>query len=73
MELKTNLQEAVKKKDQEKIDRALNEIERKIPVGKISELDKNFIENAKEMLVQIENPNGLFNSLKSLYNLNHIT
>ena len=73
MELKTNLQEAVKKKDPEKIDRALNEIERKIPVGKISELDKNFIVNAKEMLVQIENPNGLFNSLKSLYNLNHIT
>ncbi len=54
-EVKSHLQNAVQRKNPEAIEKALDELDRKVPNAKIPEDDKNFIKQAKELQDKLEN------------------
>ncbi len=52
------MQDAINKKDPNALERALDEIDLKVPVAKVPQEDKQMLDTAKGLLQNIEAKNG---------------
>ena len=63
-ELKAKLENAVSEKDPDALERALYEIDRQIPPGKVPQRDKPLIENARVLMEKYEGQKGMHYNLQ---------
>ncbi len=70
-ELKSKLQQALKKNNPDAIESVLEEIDRKIPPAKIPEEDAKTVQRARELVENLELQNGVFQI--SRYNQSEIS
>ncbi len=70
-ELKSRLQNAMKKKDADELDSSLKAFEKRIPENMLTDADKNLVHNAQEKLQTLEaNKSNEKENYHSFYSIN---
>ncbi len=65
--MKKHIEEAIKKKDPAELEKALDSFERKIPIGKIPEKEREFLKEARDLQEKLDLQNRILSTINQSF------